>query len=178
MASRNKKVFGRIKALIGIGFLMSILVGCSVQYSMTGGQFGNAKTFSVDYFKPQTGLATPTYAQTFSESLKDFLLAQSPLKLREAEGDLQFSGTIVEYHIAPASATGGNTETASMNRLTIGVKVKYVNTLEEDLNFEKSFSKFADFEADKDLFVVEEDLWKIINEQLIVEIYNASVGNW
>ncbi|HEY8403287.1 MAG TPA: LptE family protein [Flavobacteriales bacterium] len=177
MASRNK-VLRTMKGLLSICFALAMLTGCTVQYSMTGGQFGNAKTFSVDYFKPQTGLATPTYAQLFSESLKDFLLAQSPLKLRESDGDLQFSGSIVEYHIAPASATGGNTEIASMNRLTIGVKVKYVNTLEEDLNFEKSFSKFADFEADKDLFAVEEELWKIINEQLIVEIYNASVGNW
>ncbi len=145
---------------------------------MTGGQFGNAKTFSVEYFKPQTGLATPVYAQQFSEALKDYLLAQSPLKLREEQGDLQFSGAITEYHIAPASATGGTTETASMNRLTIGIKVKYTNTLEEDLSFEKSFSKFADFEADRDLLSVEQDLWRNINEQLTVEIYNASVGNW
>ncbi len=145
---------------------------------MTGGQFGNAKTFSVDYFKPQTGLATPVYAQQFSEALKDYLLAQSPLKLREAEGDLQFAGFITEYHIAPASATGGNTESASMNRLTIGIKVKYTNTLEEDLSFEKSFSKFADFPANEDLLTAEQRLWTNINEQLIVEIYNASVGNW
>lgn len=155
-----------------------LLFGCTVQYSMTGGQFGNAKTFSVEYFKPQTGLATPVYAQQFSEALKDYLLAQSPLKLREEQGDLQFSGAITEYNIAPASATGGTTETASMNRLTIGIKVKYTNTLEEDLSFEKSFSKFADFEADRDLLSVEQDLWRNINEQLTVEIYNASVGNW
>lgn len=154
------------------------MVGCTVNYSMTGGQFGNAKTFSVDYFKPQTGLATPVYAQQFSEAMKDYLQAQSPLKLRESEGDLQFAGSIVDYSIAPVSAQGGTAETASMNRLTISVKVKYTNTLEEELSFEKNFSKFADFEANKDLFSVEQDLWKQINDQLTVEIYNASVGNW
>lgn len=155
-----------------------ILNGCTVNYSFTGGQFGNAKTFSVDYFKPQTGLATPVYAQQFSEAMKDYLQAQSPLKLRESEGDLQFAGSIVDYSIAPVSAQGGSAETASMNRLTIGIKVKYTNTLEEELSFEKNFSKFADFEANRDLFSVEQDLWKQINDQLTVEIYNASVGNW
>lgn len=163
-------------AILSLSLLF--LVGCSVQYSFTGGQFGNAKTFSVDYFKPQTGLATPVYAQQFSEALKDYLLAQSPLKIREAAGDLQFSGSIVDYSIVPATAQGGEAEAASMNRLTITVKVKYTNTLEEDLSFEKNFSKFADFEADKDLLSVEETLWKNINEQLTVEIYNASVGDW
>lgn len=160
--------------------LLTVLApsGCTINYSFTGGQFGNAKTFSVEYFKPQTGLATPIYAQQFSEALKDYLLAQSPLKLREEEGDLQFSGAIIDYTIAPSAATGGATETASMNRLTIGIKVKYTNTLEEDLSFEKSFSKFADFQADLDLFSVEQDLWRQINEQLTVEVYNASVGNW
>ena len=145
---------------------------------MTGGQFGDAKTFSVEYFKPQTGLATPIYAQQFSEALKDYLLAQSPLKLRETEGDLQFSGYISEYTITPASATGGSTESASMNRMSISVKVKYKNQLDDEFNFEKSFTKYADFEAEKDLTSVEQQLWQTINDQLVVEIYNASVGNW
>jgi hypothetical protein len=50
--------------------------------------------------------------------------------------------------------------------------------LDPKLNFEKTFSKFADFEANQDLFSVEESLWKLINDQLVQEIYNASVGNW
>jgi hypothetical protein len=43
---------------------------------------------------------------------------------------------------------------------------------------EKTFSKFADFDANQDLFSIEEGLWALINEQLTQEIYNASVGNW
>jgi hypothetical protein len=69
-------------------------------------------------------------------------------------------------------------ETASLTRLSITVKIKYTNTLEPDLNFEKSFTKFADFSATESLFAVQEDLWKQINDQLAQEIYNASVGNW
>jgi len=46
------------------------------------------------------------------------------------------------------------------------------------LSFEKNFSKFADYDANQDLFTIEESLWSLINEQLTQEIYNASVGNW
>lgn len=158
---------------------MLVISGCSFyNISLTGGQYSGARTFSVDYFKPQAALATPVYAQRLTESMKDLLVAQSPLKLVEAEGELQYAGAITEYRISPVAVEGGTSETASLNRLTIAVKINYVNTIEPDLSFEKSFTKFADFDAGSDLFSVEETLWKEINEQLTIEIFNASVGNW
>ena len=123
-------------------------------------------------------MATPLYAQRFTESLKDLLLAQSPLRLTERNGELTYSGTIIDYRTAPIAVQSGAAETASLNRLTITVKVKYENSLEPELNFEKTFSKFADYDANQDLFTIEESLWSLINEQLTQEIYNASVGNW
>jgi Lipopolysaccharide-assembly len=159
-----------------MGLVLLILSGCGI-YSFSGGQFSGAKTFSVSFFKPQTPLASQVYAQRFTEALKDLLLSQSPLKLTERDGELQYEGAITEYKVAPIGVSSG-TETASKNRLTITVKVKYTNQLEKDLSFEKTFSKFADFDAGKDLFSVQEDLWQQINDQLLQEIYNASVGNW
>jgi hypothetical protein len=143
---------------------------------LSGGQFSGASTFSVDLFKSQTALASPIYAQRLTESLKDLLLSQSPLKIAENNGDLRYEGYITEYRIAPVAIQGN--ETASLNRLNITIKVKYTNTLEPDLSFDKTFSKFADFEAAVDLLSVEERLWTEINDQLLQEIYNASVGNW
>jgi hypothetical protein len=96
--------------------------------------------------------------------------------LSETNGDLQFEGSVTSYAVAPMAIQSN--ETASLTRLSITVKIKYTNTLEPDLNFEKSFTKFADFSATESLFSVEEDLWKQINDQLAQEIYNASVGNW
>jgi hypothetical protein len=156
---------------------LSLLAGCGI-YSFTGGQFSGAKTFSVDYFKPQSAMVTPLYAQRFTESLKDLLLAQSPLRIAEKNGELTYSGTVVDYRTAPVAIQSGAAETASLNRLTITVKVKYDNSLEPELSFEKTFSKFADYDANQDLFTIEESLWSLINEQLTQEIYNASVGNW
>ncbi len=162
---------------IGLFLGLSMLTACGI-YSFTGGQFSGAKTFSVDFFKPQSAMVTPLYAQRFTESLKDLLLAQSPLKLIESNGDLQFSGIVTDYRTAPVAVQSGAAETASLNRLTITVKVKYENTVDNTLSFEKTFTKFADFDANKDLFTIEESLWSLINEQLTQEIYNASVGNW
>ncbi len=161
---------------IGMIAILTFSSGCGV-YSFTGGQFGEAKTFSVEYLKPRTALASPVYAQRITESLKDVLLSQSPLKLTESSGDLRFRGNIIQYGTAPVAVQAG-VETASLNRLTIAVQIYYENRLNPSLNFEKTFSKFADFEANQDLFTIEESLWKLINDQLVQEIYNSSVGNW
>ena len=156
--------------------LIVIIQSCTVRYSLTGGQFSGASTFSVETFRSQTALASPIYAQRLTESFKDLLLSQSPLKIAESNGDLQYKGFITDYKVTPVAVTGN--ETASLNRLTISIKVKYTNTLEPELSFDKSFSKFADFDASKDLLTVEQELWTSINDQLTQEIYNASVGNW
>ncbi|MFM1772644.1 MAG: hypothetical protein RLZZ71_1786 [Bacteroidota bacterium] len=164
------------KYTVGLLLMILLFTSCEIRYSFSGGQFSGAKTFSVSYLKPQTALASPTYSQRLTEDLKDVMLSQSPLSLSESNGDLQFEGSVTNYVVAPVAIQSN--ETASLTRLSITVKIKYTNTLEPDLNFEKSFTKFADFSATESLFAVQEDLWKQINEQLAQEIYNASVGNW
>jgi hypothetical protein len=172
-------VWKRFGLLLILPAFVFTTVGCGFyNLSFTGGQYSGARTFSVDYLKPQAALSTPIYSQRLTETLKDLLVAQSPLKLVETDGELQYAGSIIEYRVSPVAIEAGNSETASLNRLTIGVKINYVNTIETDLSFEKTFSKFADFDAGADLFSVEENLWKEINEQLTIEIFNASVGNW
>jgi hypothetical protein len=164
------------KYTAGLLLVILLFTSCEIRYSFSGGQFSGAKTFSVSYIKPQTALASPTYSQRLTEDFKDVMLSQSPLSLSESNGDLQFEGSVTNYVVAPIAIQSN--ETASLTRLSITVKIKYTNTLEPDLNFEKSFTKFADFAATESLFAVQEDLWKQINEQLAQEIYNASVGNW
>ncbi|MFM9422451.1 MAG: hypothetical protein RIR06_912 [Bacteroidota bacterium] len=164
------------KSAILFMFIALLLAGCEIRYSFSGGQFSGAKTFSVQYIKPQTALASPAYAQRLTESFKDVMLSQSPLSITETKGDLQYEGTITQYAITPVAVQSN--ETASLNRLSITIKISYTNTLEPDLNFEKSFTKFADFPASQSLFSVEEELWQQINDQLTQEIYNSSVGNW
>ena len=164
------------KYTAGLLLMILLFTSCEIRYSFSGGQFSGAKTFSVYYLKPQTALASPTYSQRLTEDLKDVMLSQSPLSLIELNGDLQFEGSVTNYVVAPVAIQSN--ETASLTRLSITVKIKYTNTLEPDLNFEKSFTKFADFSATESLFAVQEDLWKQINDQLAQEIYNASVGNW
>ncbi len=151
--------------------------GCNMSYSFTGADIpAAAKTFSIKTFQSNTPLASPNYYLTITESLKDLLLAQTRLDLIEKKGDLQFEGAVIDYVTGNAAVT--SEEYTSLNRLTITLKVKYVNTFEREKNFERTFSRFADYPADRNFTDVEGSLIDEINAQLIQDIFDASLGAW
>lgn len=164
-----------------ITYLASILtlltlISCSV-YSFTGGSTGDAKTIQVDYFPNSAPLVEPTVSQKFTTELQDLFTRQTNLKLTNTGGDLHFEGEISEYRIIPVSATAD--QTAALNRLSVGVRVRFFNKLVPDDDFEKSFSFFSDFDANAQLTgTVLEDALTEIFERITQDIFNASVAKW
>ena len=161
--------------LLGAALLLG-LTHCGV-YTPYGAQTGGAQTFSVEYFTPVAPLAGPEVGQEFTEALKDLIQRQSTLRWVQEGGEIQYSGRIVGYDVSTSAVAGGQ-EVASQNRLTMQVQLRYVHALDPTLDFEKTFSRFADFPATSDLFDVEDQLAEEINEQLTQEVFNASLGNW
>lgn len=159
-------------------FILLVCTSCSVSYSFSGADIpAEAKTFSVDVFENESPLASATYPQNITESLKDKLLSQTKLDLStKTQGDIHYSGIITSYDVAPVAIQGN--ETAGLNRFTIRIRVNYVNKLDNSKNFEKSFSRFVDFDATQDFQTVETSLTEEINDQLVLDIFNASLGNW
>jgi len=155
-----------------VSFLFS---GCGI-YSFYGTDDSGAKTFSVDMFDVKAPQANPLIGQSFTETLRDLIQQQSSVQLVEEKAELKFEGSIINYNTQPISVQGD--ETASQSRLTIGVNVKYENTIEKDKSFERSFSWYADFDSQEDFLTIEQSLIEVISEQLTQDIYNASLGNW
>lgn len=156
--------------------LAALAPGCRMNVSFTGGDVGDARTMSVELFQARAPLATPQSAQLFTETLRDLLLAQSPLKLARQDGDLRYSGAITGYDVQPVSIQAS--ETAALNRLTITASVTYENTLEPKKNTEFSVSRFADYNSSQDLITVEEQLITEIARQLAQDIFDRTIGNW
>ncbi|MFA7402280.1 MAG: LPS assembly lipoprotein LptE, partial [Bacteroidales bacterium] len=67
---------------------------------------------------------------------------------------------------------------AAVNRLTITVRVSFVNKLDETKNYEQNFSRYADYDSSKTLAQVEDELVSQICEALIDDIFSKAVGNW
>jgi|TARA_R110002049_G_scaffold19876_18_gene74053 hypothetical protein len=153
-----------------------LFVGCGI-YGFTGGDVGNAKTIQVDFFRNQAQLIEPTLSQEFTTELQDLFTRQTNLVLVSSNGDLQFSGEITSYRIAPMSATSA--QTSAQNRLTITVNVRYINTVDDNKDFEKSFSFYSDYAATSQLTGgVLENAFEEIIDRITQDIFNASVGKW
>ncbi len=157
-------------------FLLLILASCRIGYSFSGGNVSpDIKTVSVEYFQNHALLVNPNLSQYLTEEIKDKFVSQTSLELVKDDGDWQFYGDIKTYRTSPAAIQG---DMASQTRLTISVKVKFVNTKNSEEDFERNFSGYTDFPSEKSLDEVEDQAVTEIVEKIVDDIFNATAGNW
>lgn len=168
--------------LIGVCLLFSG-GGCRVNYGLSGAQIpAAARTVSIPFFPNNATLVTPTLSSTFTDALQEKFANQTKLELITTgteEGDLAFSGEIVNYVATPTAVTASNEFPASMMRLTITVRVNFTNRLDPQWNFtNRTFSQYEDFDSNLTLQSQEGELIPIIVKKLVDDIYMAAVANW
>lgn len=161
-------------------FLISIIFfseSCKISYSFTGASISpEVKTIYIREFANNAPLIMPTLSQTATEALKDKFVTQTSLQLVDSEGDLNIECEITNYQTQPMAIQGN--DAAALNRLTITIKVKFVNVTDEKQNFDTSISRFADYESSKSLDQVEDELIKQILSEINEDIFNKTVANW
>ena len=165
------------KAILALLLSFTLLQSCGI-YSFTGASISpDVKTVQISDFPNYAQLVNPGLEQAFTIGLQDLFLNQTNLDLVSNNGDLQFEGEITEYRVTPSANTAGST--AAQNRLTIAVKVRFYNNKDEEQNFDKSFSHYQDFDANKDLSGSFEDgIVDVILERIFENIFNEAVANW
>lgn len=169
--------FSKILVATLLATIMSTMSGCTVKYSFSGASIPlEAKTVTIPYFPNNAPMVAPTLSSTLTDALQDKFARQTRLQLVDSGGDLAFEGEITNYTSTPAAITSA--ETAAMNRLTITVKVKFTNIYEPQNNYNKSFSAFTEYDANRLLQDVQDSLIEEIVTQLVQDIFNAAVANW
>nr|WP_238531588.1 LptE family protein [Nitritalea halalkaliphila] len=165
--------------------MLTLLVACSISYSFTGTNinYDITKTFSVDNFFNDSGGGPANMEQLFTESLKEFYQRNTQLELVRSNGDLQLSGAITRYVIAPSATVSSQDpnipDRAGQMRLTIAVEVEYVNIHDEEQDLKRTFSFFQDYDPrTTSVLQVESELIEEIFENIIQDIFTATVANW
>lgn len=154
-----------------------LLVACSGGYSFTGASIPpGVKTISVATFPNYAPTVNPQLSQKLSDDLRNMFSSQTPLTVVNDDGQMQLSGEIVGYDTR-ASALSSSDE-VSMNRLTITIRVKFVNTVDPDADFEQQFSRYRDYAASQDFSAVESGLVEEIVSELCEDVFNKAVVNW
>lgn len=173
--------FKKLTITTNLLVLFFTLWGCKVNYNFSGGNVGTAETFQVNFFQ---NLASESPGSTieagldrdFTNELQDLLSGQTSLTLVSNNADLTYEGEIVEYRIAPMTATAD--QTAAQNRLTMRVNVRFFNKTKEGEDFEKGFSHFFDFDATTQLNAVKSEAHAEIFNRIMQNIFNESLANW
>ena len=164
-------------SLLTTTLLLISIQSCGL-YSFKGASIPNTmKTASIRFFDNNAPLVIPYLSQQFTNALIDRIRNQSRLVIVNNNSDASFEGRITDYKVT-ATAIQGNNQTTT-NRLTITVKVKYKNSIQPELSFEESFSRFKDFSiATSTLQQQEQGLITDINALLTEDIFNKAFANW
>ena len=173
----NLKTFSLLLLLLS----MMLSTGCGV-YNFTGGTLSpDIKTISIQQFYNNAALGPSNMSAIFTETIKDYFQQNTSLELVDSNGDLQLDGFITNYTITPVAATAGGQDEAdfsALSRITITVSATYTNNSDPTFDFDQSFSFFRDFDNSINLASNEEAFVEEIFDQIILDIFNASVANW
>ena len=154
-----------------------IVHSCGI-YSFSGTSIQpEVKTVTINYFEYKALKVNPSLSNQMTEAMQDKFLKLTKLEQVEMEGDLEIIGSITGYDVKATAVTAN--ESVAQNRLTVTVKVSFVNRKFPEDNFDdKSFSAYQDFDAMQSLESVEATLCEDIVEQLCEDIFNATVAQW
>ena len=164
------------KSILFLLIIMAVTFSSCGVYSFTGASV-EGKNINFHTFENRARNIVPSLSATLTTKIRNRILSQtglSPVSTDDADYDV--SGFITNYDV---SVTGiENTQTASLNRLTIGIQVEFVNRKNKKASFSQSFSRFSDFAATQSLQAVETRLIEEIGTQLADDIFNKAFVNW
>lgn len=174
----------RRTGLLSILFLLPIILivclsglGSCVSYKLSGATipYDTIKTFTVINFSNESGSGPASLSQQFTEKLRQFYQTNTKLQLVNSNADWIMEGNIVKYELTSVSPQAN--QTASSNRLTIGVEFILTDNKRENRNIKQVFSFYDDFPQGVSLSQVESEKIETILSQIVLDIYNKTANS-
>lgn len=168
----------RIALLLVVTAASLLPGGCRISYTFKGSviDYTVYKTIHVSEFPIRASLVYPPLQPMFENELLNYIDKNTRLATTDGASDLQIEGEITGYALTPQAVT--ENAYASMTRLTITVKVRYIDNKDDKKNKDQSFSAFRDFPATEMLTDVQDQLCEEICKELVELIYNSTLGDW
>lgn len=164
-----------------LGTLVIWLWSCGI-YNFTGVAISpDVQSIAIQNFYNNAPLGPGNLGIVFTEQMKEYFLQNTSLSLVADEGDLQITGSIEDYNLAPVAV--GNAQSATgtpLTRFTITVLVSYLNTKDPSFNMEnRKFSFFKDIDQNNVSFSANERSFiEEIFAQIILDVFSQTVANW
>ena len=184
MASKNstsRRATQYIPKLVAILLALSCIVlytSCTISYKFNGASidYSKTKTIQIGNFPIRSTYVWSPMQAIFQNKLTDIYASQTRLKQVKRNGDLKIEGEITNYsqRNKSVSAEGYSAQT----ELSITVNVRFTNNTNHQEDFEQQFTATASYETTQSLAAVQEQLVTEMIDDIVDQIFNATVANW
>ena len=155
--------------------------GCgsfSGNYSLSGSSINKEwETLYIAQIPNNALLQEPSLSQDLHLAFQDVFRNRTKLALTNTEeSDLIIEAEIVSYDVA-ATAIQSN-DVAANNRLTVGVKVRYINNKDESKSFDRTFSAYDEFPGTQTLSDAQSSILPGIINLIRDQVFAAIAMDW
>ena len=165
---------------IGTMMVMAVLMtACSISYQFNGSSidYTKVKSIAIETFPNRSvGFVWGPMESMFNNALSDIYANQTKLQQVARGGDLSLSGEITSYDQVNKSISSDGY--SSMMQLKMTVNVRFENAKNHSEDFERQFSASREFDASQQLNDVQEELVTQMIDEIVEQIFNATVANW
>lgn len=175
--SRGRRA-GRVRTALMAAAAVVILVSCSVSYRFNGASidYTKTKTIQIADFPIRSSYVWAPMGSIFNNQLKDIFANHTRLIQVRRDGDLKIEGEITQYSQRNKAVTAEGT--SAQAELSMTVNVRFTNNANHSEDFERQFTATSTFETTQSLNSVQEDLVTQMVEDIVDQIFNATVANW
>lgn len=158
--------------------IIFLIASCSISYGFKGGtiDYTKIKTISIANVQNKAPLVYPPLASKFTQEIQDYYTQRTKLEQVNRDGDLELECVVVGYDLSPM--TIGQDNFASRTKFVMQVKVKYKNNINEKESFDRTFNVQRDFGRDQQFNSIQDEMVDSMIEELIKQIFNATIENW
>ena len=156
-----------------------MLAACTISYKFNGSSinYDKVKTISFENFPNRSAaFVWGPMESMFNTALQDIYVQQTRLKQVRQGGDLELSGEITNYNAYNKGI--GSDGYSTMAELRMTVNVRFVNNTNHVEDFEQQFSASREYNSSQQLSAVQEDLVDQMIDEIVEQIFNATVANW
>ena len=162
-----------------ISCLLFFLCSCSISYKFNGAtiDYTRIKTLTIEDIPNQATLVYPPLSQMMTEELRNHFRRNTRLSEISGNGDITIEGAIVDYNLIPVAVQ--EDAFSAMTKFTITVRISYINNVEPEKSFaDRQFTSSAEFDSSQMFNDVQDALAKELLEDIVKQIFNATVEDW
>lgn len=173
----NRFLLRFILPVLMLGFALVALVACSINYSFTGTNinYEQTKTIQIDKVANRAPYGWAPMEAMFNNKLQDKYANGTRLRIIKRSGDLQIAGEITGYDQFNKAVSADGFSSQVQLRMTVNIRFKNTKTNQQ---WEKQFSATTQYDATQSLASVQEGLVNEMIDDIVDQIFNATVADW